>query len=116
MTGGLFPGMAWRCKAAHSPSRVHSQLLRGFLGCAGSALSAKDRSIWGQKGRGVPAPPGANEDRGICPSSRDPLSLNKMQKITFAFTFKGWEQAGSFWSGETSPCVLISFQMVGSIN
>lgn len=48
--GGLFPGMAWRCKAAHSPSRVHSQLLRGFLGCAGSALSAKGRSIWGQKG------------------------------------------------------------------
>lgn len=53
--GGLFPGMAWRCKVAHSPSRVHSQLLRGFLGCAGSALSAEARSIWGQKGRGIPA-------------------------------------------------------------
>lgn len=52
---GLFPGMAWRCEAARSPSRVHSQLLRGFLGCAGSALSAEARSIWGQKGHGIPA-------------------------------------------------------------
>jgi len=61
-------------------------------------------------------PPEADGDRGICPSNRDPLNLNEMQKIICAFIIKGWEEAGSFWSGETFPCVLISFQMVGSIN
>lgn len=74
-----------------------------LLGMCWLCSFSQGREHLGPKGTRRSCPPGANEDRGICPSSRDPLSLNKMQKITFAFTFKGWEQAGSFLVWQNFP-------------
>jgi len=59
--GGFFPRMGLGCKGAHSSSQLahrqaHSQLLRCFLRCDGSAPLARDRSVWGQRGRAELAP------------------------------------------------------------
>lgn len=45
----------------------------------------------GPKGMWCSCPPGAHENWGICPFSCDLLSLNKIKKIIFAFTFMGWK-------------------------